>query len=337
MENQEFYDALRAMHRKLYTQEVKLFFREVNGLRLKKEFYAYLIEQVKKGVYENLPDDFYNKSSMVLDKDNLKGFNKSSIAQDYMSPLELRINTLALRRAMRFIKTTKTNDPEIIEQLCYNAGMNSALELVKLRPGFAELNFDSTKIQTSSKTLVKKYNKQLKMKAKLPNVFYTTFESNINSVIKYRQKCQEEYDAIIQKLTQQGFNKVQINTIFESLNSAYYDVSHISSTPLEITKFFTVIDENNFKSEDIKMNYEKLAMLHQRIKVAINNNSLKDNPYKLAKAVGVIARDNAIKNHRVLPEMHKSFYFLYAVAEKIRIEKESKTVKDLSKGDSNGK
>ena len=128
------YDAKRAIFRRIYSNEIKNLSGIIKDISYyNTSAYALIIGKLNDGIYDNLDAPLYQKTVFGTKGTVAVGENKSSNAQDFMSPKELRMNAIAVRRVVRAISKQKHNMSlnEIMEA-CYNIGCQVANEFCTL-------------------------------------------------------------------------------------------------------------------------------------------------------------------------------------------------------------
>lgn len=313
-----YYDAQRAMHRRLYSEE----FKKLSSQIKKFGFYNYnvyslLIDSLNNGIYDTLA------KTELLDKCHhysSSDVGQSHLMQDFMSPLELRLNSLAVRKARNALeKATNYNTIDDLRTLCYRMGAQTAKEFLRLKfRGNGVYNLEIKSPVLSSVPIVKKYNSAL-LKGTIPQ----------DVKIEYRDIRQQErqtlitantrvFDDIKDKLFSIGCDPTKIALTFANLNLGYYAVSPTST--LELASLLkSGFDATSITHAELSMNLEKLTMLKNALKnvQAITNTN---DYYKFVVSIGAKARDMAIEQYKMLPEVFSGFYNLYSRSEQNKLK-----------------
>lgn len=320
-----YYDALRATHRKMYSREIK----KLSGLikdfgYLNDNLYGLVISSLNNGLEDNLGE--LTRYMHHVSKADI-GVNQKSRLQDFMSPLELRINSIAARRAVEAIsKLGPRASVESMKRVCYEAGQSVGLEFQVLKIGGRKgeflISIESPVLSTTP--IIKKYEKAL------INGTYPKGEPLEYSGIKAKEKedliiaNKRAFNEMKQQLIRLGlFDLGSIKTAFKSLNLGYYYIEDPRGSSLEMASLlFDKVDTSVLYYTELSMNLEKLTMAINILKTL--NNASKNTIFETLYKTGLKARNQLVVTNRMLPEMFSGFYNVYAEAEMITAIKKQK-------------
>ncbi|MBO7528164.1 MAG: hypothetical protein J6T74_09815 [Clostridia bacterium] len=319
------YDAKRAIFRKIYSNEIKNFSGIIKDFSYYNTgAYALIIGKLNDGIYDNLDKDLYQKTVFGINGTKTVGENKSSNSQDFMSPKELRMNAIAVRRVVRAISKQKHNMTLTnIMDASYNIGCQVAYEFSML----SDENESDMQVKSpvlSSKPIVKKYIELLKLGTLPEEKALAISEQELvdkNELIALNLSA---FADIKERLTQLGVLMVnERKNIFSTLNAGYYELS--TNGTMEITALIlNEQDRARLSIEELKSNYEKLDSLRQVLYDTRIGTSYED-IRRRAYAVGARAREFALAKYRKLPELYSGFYKVYTIGDKEFMEiKENK-------------
>ncbi|MBE7075045.1 MAG: hypothetical protein E7376_03615 [Clostridiales bacterium] len=314
-----YYDAARAMHRKIYSREIKRLSSVIKTYDyLNHNLYGLIISSINNGIEDNL-GELSSKLHHVSRADI--GVNKSSLLQDFMSPLELRLNAIAIRSAYIEISRIKNNCRlSDIQDICYRAGQNAALNFRTLKQGKNIFDMQINSPVLSTKPIIKKYDEALKLGTYPKNapIEYTDYRKEERRQLLIQNQI--VFNNIKEELTRLGFvDKASRKMAFKMLNLGYYFVEDPKTGSLELTTllYYDYLEEQ-FEHTELEMNLEKLGMAKERLKTlkpGISYNAMLSEMYK----TGHKARAIIVQEHGMLPEMFPGFYQVYSEAEKINV------------------
>lgn len=312
-----YYDAQRAMQRKIYSEEFKKLSSQIKRFGYyTNNLYSLLIDSLNNGIYDTLAKtELLEKCHHYSSSD----IGQSHLMQDFMSPLELRLNSLAVKRA-RLALENATNYTTVadLQRTCYKMGAYTANEFLRLKfRGNGVYNLEIKSPVLSSAPIVKKYNSAL-LKGTIPQ----------DVKIEYRDVRQQERQTLIKankrvfedikrKLYSIGCDVKLISATFANLNIGYYSIK--ADALMEVaTLFQPEFDVSTLTHAELSMNLEKLTMLSNSL-----NSVEKITDYqkyaKYVMSIGSKARDMAITQYKMLPEMFSGFYNLYSNAQKNKL------------------
>ena len=103
----KYYDSLRAVNRTIFSKQIRILSGTLDKIGFRSaDTYKLIISSLNKGIYDNL-GDLYERTHFGNNPANYIGLNKSSYDQDFMSPMELRMCAMAVRRAQKRIEKLK--------------------------------------------------------------------------------------------------------------------------------------------------------------------------------------------------------------------------------------
>lgn len=319
-----YYDAQRAMQRKIYSREIKKLSGAIKDFGyLNNNLYGLVISSLNNGIEDNLGEftyDMHHISSTDI------GVNQSSRLQDFMSPLELRLNSMAVRRALASI--TKLGSRATVQQMqdaCYRAGQSVALEFQKLKRGPNVKNVFSMKIASpvlSTVPIVKKYDKALVLGTYPVGepLVYTDYRKDERKRLVLQNKIL--INEVKEELSRLGlFDAGSQKTAIKMLNLGYYYIDDPKGSALEMSELLANdIDENLLYHTELSMNLEKLSMAKNALR-AIQGRPNADYVYTQLYQIGYKARSMALQTYGMLPEMFTGFYHVYSKAERTHVIK----------------
>lgn len=318
-----YYDALRAMHRKIYSKEVKKLSGVINNFGyLNHNLYGLVISSVNNGLEDNLGE--LSQYMHHISKADI-GVNQSSRLQDFMSPLELRANAMAIRKAViaisRLSNKATVND---MQRICYEAGQSVGLAFQDLKVcKKGEFNMQLFSPVLSTTPIIKKYDKALKQGTypKGESIVYSDFRNEEREDLILANK--KAFMSVKDELYRIGlYEKGQVKNAYKMLNLGYYFVEDNGCGSLEtsVLLFNKDFDSKILYHTELSMNLEKLTMAIQMLKT-LPKNSDAQTVYTKMFRVGEKARNQAIATYKMLPEMFSGFYNMYSIAEKTNVIK----------------
>ena len=318
------YDAKRAIFRKLYSQEIK----RLSGIIRKLDFYerdayALIIGKINKGIYDNLSEDLYNKTYFGT-KENIY-IGKSKYAQDFMSPLELRMNTIAVKRIANILERSGNNTSlNYIMDMCYEIGSDIAYEFNNIKSLENEFDMSAKSPTLNVKPIIKKYDTALKM-GTLPDLKLSNTKEGLYFKEKMANRMILAFNQVKARLMELGFTTTNSRkSAFACLNLGYYNVKGSIKNPLEITAgVIRNKDYGNYSLEELVVNYDKLntALKYlEKVELNTDRNEIANGLYK----VGMRAREMVIVKDNILPEMFDGFYREYVQFDKEVMQEQNK-------------
>ena len=310
------YDAKRAIFRKIYSNEIKNFSGIIKDFSYYNTgAYALIIGKLNDGIYDNLDGPLYNKTVFGANGTQKVGANASSIAQDFMSPKELRMNAIAVRRVVRAISKQKHNMTlNNLMDISYNIGCQVAYEF-SLLSDENEFDMQVKSPVLSSKPIIKKYIESLKLGTLPEEKTLSISDQELVDKNEFIALNLSAFADIKERLTQLGVLMVnQRKNIFATLNAGYYELS--TNGTLEITALIlNEQDRARLSIEELKANYEKLDSLRGVLYDTKMGTSYED-IRRRAYAVGARAREFALAKYDKLPELYSGFYKVYTLGDK---------------------
>lgn len=312
----DFYDVQRAVQRKIYSREIK----KLSGIikdfgYLNNNLYGLIISSVNNGLEDNMgrfAQDMHHMSKQDI------GVNLSSRLQDFMSPLELRANSMAVRKArINISKLGRNVSVSQIQQVAYDAGQSVGLEvqtLKKCKDKSFSMQINSPVLSTTP--IIKKYDKAL-IKGEYPKgypVVYTDIRESEREGLILANKIM--FTKVKEQLVRLGLvDKSNKKTAFKMLNLGYYYIEDPMGASLEpaVFCFSDNYDKKLYHHTELSMNLEKLTMAYEKL-ITITNASV-DTIYKSMFAIGIKARNVVVSEYRMFPEMFSGFYNIYSIAE----------------------
>lgn len=310
-------DAKRAMFRKIYTEQIK----QLSGAIKKMGFYnsdvyGIVIDSVKAGIYENLGDLFHE--SVHTGRNRFLGTNKSSIPQDFMSPLELRLNSVAIKRALEGLDKFEKSRFSLqdVRTIGYEAGTEIASEFRCLKTDLDGQNMSAKSPTLNVQPIIKQYNKSLVLGTLPKGQIFTTTDPFEKDGLVYRNV--DTFGKIKQKLIELGMvSSAQRVEIFTLLNSNYYDISLAPGNHAEIC--YNLMTNEKIKDyispDELFLNFNKLHSFYQSIST-LNRGASRRDICNMAVISGDKARELAMTKRGVLPELLNGFYYTYSELDK---------------------
>lgn len=331
-----YYDTYRAIQRKIYSTEIKRFSSILKKCKFNDpDVYAFIISNINKGLYENLSDIYYSTQKVDHPRDYI-GFNKSSFDQDFMSPMELRMNSIAVRKAINNLLRSKNLDRlsmSEIEDICYMSGQSVAHEFRSIIQGENELNMRVNKPVLSTKPILKKYSSEIS-RGKFPEwKVYDYDPTKTEEKKRYVQLNKEIFFKIKERLIELGLtDAVERQQAFGKLNEGYYFMEDGKSYLLEVAKILISNNMDDYVSlTELKMNYEKLSNAYDVLR-SLPKGTNKETINKELKTSGSKSRQVVIRKYNLMPELFGGFYCTYADSDKrIALNKESGKIKEEQK------
>lgn len=313
----DFYDLQRAVQRKVYSREIKKLSSVINNFGyLNNNLYGLIISAVNNGLEDNMgrfAQDMHQMSKADI------GVNLSSRLQDFMSPLELRANSMAIRKArINISKLGSGVSVSQIQQVAYDAGQSVGLEIQTLKKSKERsfsMNIESPVLSTTP--IIKKYDKAL-VKGDYPKgqpIVYSDIRQSEREDLILANKIM--FNKVKEQLVRLGLiDKSNKKTAFRMLNLGYYNIEDPQGASMEpaVLCFDENYNQENFRHTELSMNLEKLTMAYEKL-TSMNETSA-DIVYKNLFIVGKKARDIVVVQYRMLPEMFSGFYNAYSIAEK---------------------
>ncbi|MBE7082827.1 MAG: hypothetical protein E7378_04070 [Clostridiales bacterium] len=314
-----YYDAQRAMQRKIYSSEIREISSQIAQFKYMNDgLYSLVIAYISRGLYDNM-GSLYSKTHLANKTKEYIGNNKSSRSYDFMSPLELRLNSIAVRRAIQNIKKLKPHMAGVkdMQTACYLAGQSVALEFQKFKSGKGVFDMKISDPVMSVTPILKKYNKALTL-GTWPKGEPVEYKDSRKDKIQQLILDNELMLAYIQqKLFQMGFySNAYVIKFLQSVNQAYYFVEGSKPSTLEIADAFDCDQQkNNYYYTELCMNLEKLVMVKNMLETS---KYYGNNFYALcddAKKMGAKARSLVVAKYGMLPEMFPCFYEVFSRGE----------------------
>lgn len=332
----KYYDALRVVCRKMYSQQIKLLGGSIKNLGFYNyDTYGLIIGKLNDGIYDNLGELF--KKSVYGGRSNFVGTNKSSLGQDFMSPLELRLNAIAVKRAREEIEYMSGRGCTLnnVMDACYSTGRSVASEIAYLKGGEEEFDFQVQSPVLSTKPIIKKYDHNLVL-GTLPQG--STFEGKSPEEKQAKAKLVyaniDMFGKIKKKLIELGMASASDRAMaFGKLNSNYYETDAGNTHTLELCKILITDKKDYYVSmPELQMNYDKLSIAYNNIK-DITYPLTSTEIYSKMLKVGQKARSYVITKYSALPELYSGFYHTYIDSDKrIAIKKARETAVQNSDG-----
>lgn len=315
-----YYDALRAVNRTIFSREIRILSGVLDKIGFRyADTYKLIISSINKGVYDNL-GALVGKTHFGNNPQNLIGKNKSSYDQDFMSPMELRMCAVAVRRASKQIQSLKGGFTlRNIQDICYSAGEEVASEFVYLTQGKQEFGMKISEPVLSTKPIIKKYNHALVM-GTLPTAKKFTYQ-NQEDLIALKQelifKNNQLFAQIKHRLIELGlYSGALREKAFAMFNSGYYDMEIAREYTLEITKIILTDKQEDYISlEELELNIHKLQIMKNtldRLGQGVNFSSV----FNALEKSGTGARYTIMQKYKTLPELYSGFYHTYISSNK---------------------
>lgn len=330
-----YYDSMRAVQRRIYSAQIKKLSSTIEKLSLgHSDAYRLIISSLNNGIYESLSPEIYQKTHFGNNSENYIGNNKSSYEQDFMSPMELRLNAIAVYRAQKQIENLikyRGTSLKDIQDICYTTGAEVASEFGYLLDGKEEFSMRISEPILSTKPIIKKYEHALVMGTLPKN---QTISSDNPEAEKEKETLiylnTTTFSRVKAKLIELGLaSSAQRQFAFSMFNSAYYETTASNQHNLEITKILIVDKLNNYvTNQELAMNYEKLCYMLS----ALNNYHPSKQIFPYLEEHGAKARQIIVAKHKVLPELFSGFYYSYTdVDKKLTMQKKIKDSDKTSK------
>lgn len=313
-----YYDSLRAVNRMIYSGQIKTFSSVISKLGLKEaDAYRLIISAINDGVYQNL-GSLYNRTYHASYEKS--GVAKSAQAQDYMSPMELRLNAIAVRRATMAIERLngKRFSLRDVQDICYAEARSVAKEFSYIKQGAGEFNMKLALPTASTKSIIKKYDHGLAM-GTLPKS--KTFVSENQTENKKRQTLILENNRLFSEIKTQlidlGMASMSMRqTAFARFNMEFYEADVARSHTLEISKILITDKAGDYVStEELNINIEKLKIM-KNVVYKLQKGTSYVHIYQALEEAGKTARHIAMQKHQTLPELYSGFYHTYIDADK---------------------
>lgn len=324
-----FYDAERAMCRKLYSEQVKRLSGIINGFQFRdSRAYALILDKINKGIYDNIGGLF--SQTFFGSNQTLIGANKSARAQDFMSPMELRINAIAVKRAADELESRYSLSLEYAMDLCYRAGKSVAIEAGTLAypaGGFEEFAIKAKAPTLNVQPIIKKFNKAL-VCGGMPQGRILSSETSADrhkEIMETAERTVYCFNYVKNMLVAIGLSAEERKYAFACLNSGYYEINANKTGVFEISNLISV-DENKkvFSAEEMNMNYRKLYYAYDALSKLGERPTYNDIYTSMVQA-GAQARRMGLSKNRVYPELLRGFYEVYQIADKA--EEQQRAVK----------
>ena len=321
-----YYDALRAMQRKIYSKEIKKLSGAIKDYGyLNNNLYGLIISSVNNGLEDNLGE--LTQYMHHISRADI-GVNQSSRLQDFMSPLELRANSMAIRKAIVAISRLGTNATvNDMQRVCYEAGQSVGLDFQDLKIcKKRDFSMGIASPVLSTTPIIKKYDAALQ-KGTYPKgepILYTDYRNVERERLILANK--QAFMQIKEEFNRIGlFDKCARINAFKMLNLGYYFIEDPKSGSLEpAVLLFGNFDKTMLTQTELSMNLEKLTMAKNMLGTLTSDTS-RQIVYKKMYAIGEKARNQVVATHRMLPEMFSGFYNMYSESEKINVAKKTQT------------
>lgn len=316
-----YYDSMRALQRKMFTRE----FKKLSGY-LKKfecvgpEDYRLIIAEINKGIYENMDKNIFDKSYNAVQTSETTGLTSNSNAYDFMSPIELRVNSIAIRLVINRIASLnkQLTDIPTLQEISYFAGQDASRELHKLTFEKGCFQFHMNKPIQNVKPILKQYNKALSKGNWITGdeVHYKDNRANqVPTLVKLNNKC---FNDIKKLLNMKGFENSEIQQIFRSLNCSYYCYESPNAYPMEVSVLFEKNpNSKTYRYTELYMNTQKLNYFKTTLEKYSSRFSDLELFKQLAFSTGMKCRKYMIDNYKMYPEMFSGFYNICSYSEKL--------------------
>ena len=311
----QYYDVMRAVFRKMYSQQIKLLSGTIKEMGYySNDAYGIIIGSINDGLYNNLGDLF---SKSVYGRYN-EQIGKSSYGQDFMSPLELRMNAIAVRRAQKEIEASDYISLNAIKDICYSAASSVANEMYYLKRGNNEYDMQVKNPVLSVKPIIKMYDKNLVL-GTLPAGKKFDYQSPEQKQEKNRLLYSNIalFAQIKSRLVELGLTEQSDRIMaFGKLNENYYETDAGNSHTLEICKVLIKDKKDEmFSISELSMNYDKLQIALGSLN-KLKNPVSKIDVYKCMSNSGKKAREFVVSKNGMIPEMFSGFYNVYIDSDK---------------------
>ena len=311
------YDALRAINRKMYSRQIKNFSGLIQGIGFNtNDAYRLIIASLKDGIYQNLGSRY---SKTYYGKSQSMNLPKSAKAQDYMSPMELRLNSIAVRRAEAEIRALfgKKFTLKNVQDICYAVGSEVASTFAYLKDGGNEFNLRLEAEPISANAIIKRYDKNLTL-GTLPKGMVFDYESPEKKQEKAALILENNrlFGMVKKRLIELGLSTIPARQMaFARFNGEYYETDAGRSHTLEITKIILSNHAEEYISiPELKMNCDKLKIMLD----SLNKTSINIAPviYANMEKAGSLARHIILQKYNTLPELYSGFYHTYIDADR---------------------
>ncbi len=313
-----YYDAMRAVNRKLYSSQIKKLSSLIDRLGLRNsDAYRLIIASINNGTYENL-DSLYNKT--YFGSAYKPDIPKSAHAQDYMSPMELRLNAIAVRRSAKAIEKLSGSRFSLkdVQDICYAEARGVAEEFNLLKQGLDEFNMKIAQPAISTKAIIKKYDHNIVL-GTLPKgqLFTSTNSEEVENKRKLIAINNSIFSEIKNALIGLGMSSATIRqTAFARFNMEFYETDVATTHTLEISKILITDKAYDYVSEqELIINIEKLKIMNEAVQKIQRGTSFADIYNKMQKS-GKLARHIIMQKYKTLPELYSGFYHTYIDADK---------------------
>lgn len=313
-----YYDTMRAINRKLYSSQIKKLSGLIDKLGLRNsDAYRLIIASINDGVYQNL-NDLYNRT--YFGSAYRPDIPKSAYAQDYMSPMELRLNAIAVRRSAKAIEKLSGSRFSLkdVQDICYAEARGVAEEFNLLKQDVDEFNMKITQPAVSTKAIIKKYDHNIVLGTLPKGELFTSDNmqeiENKQKLIAYNNSI---FAQIKNELIARGMTSASMRqTAFARFNMEFYETDVATTHTLEISKILITDKAYDYVSErELIINIEKLKIMNESLQQLSSNASFSEIYSKLQRS-GKMARHITLQKHKTLPELFSGFYHTYIDADK---------------------
>jgi len=306
------YENNRALQRIIFTNEFNKFRKILskqgfNASHIYKD--AYL--KIEAGIYENL-DSYYEKCVVANFKKDELSNNKYNTYLNFMSPLELRLNSIALKNAYTNLCHYEYLRLDTIYKICYEAGLNSSNDILKINKNFLKTLKAEEPLKNSNK-IVKKFNNSLKKGTIPTNGIFHTNSPEIKKDLINKNKAMFAYikDYLVNVLKIESSSERK--QLFKEFNLGYYFLDYNIDSSLEIS---TLLFDKKFSPElitisELKINLSKLYFIKNTLENLKSKKSLKQLS-NILNYNGKYLRNKIIEKEQILPEMFSGFYYIYS-------------------------
>ena len=311
----QYYDALRAVFRRIYSQQIKMLSGTIKEMGYySNDAYGIVIGSLNDGIYDNLGELF----GKTVYGGHHELIGKSSYGQDFMSPLELRMNAIAVRRAQKELESCDYISLNAIKDICYSAGSSVANEMYYLKRGNNEFDMQVKSPVLSTKPIIKMYDKNLVL-GTLPAGKTFEYQSPEQKQDKNRLLFSNIalFAQIKSKLVEYGLTEQSDRIMaFGKLNENYYETDAGNSHTLEICKVL-IKDKKDayFSITELAMNYDKLHLTLENLN-NLKKPVSKTDVIKCMANSGAKARGFVVNKYGMIPEMFSGFYSTYIDSDK---------------------
>lgn len=310
------YDALRAITRKMYSTQIKIFSSVIEKMGFyEADAHRLIIASLNDGIYQNL-GGLYSQTYHAISNHN--PIPKSARAQDYMSPMELRLNAIAVRRATRAIKKLLGRRFSLrdVQDICYSEAHSVANDFLMLNIGKAEFEMRNPKLSLSSKPIIKKYDHALVMGTLPKGKTFTNEDEKEKKQALIRQN-NILFGNIKNRLIELGMTSMPLRqSAFARFNGEFYETDAGVTHTLEISKIIITDKAEDYISiEELEINCDKLKIMESELQ-KINRGMPYNSIYKDLEKAGAKARQILLQKYKKLPELYSGFYHTYIDADK---------------------